>query len=178
MSATIETASDDEAGETPAAKPRSKKMMLIAAGALALVLLLGGGAAYFFLGGPPTGEATEAKAHGGACGGHGGGHGGEGEQKIVDVPAMVVNIRSPDSVPHFLKVHVMIVPGSKTEEQIKAELPMVLDAYQPFLRELRPEDLAGSAAVFRVKEELLVRTASVLGDGAAKDVLIQDLVQQ
>jgi flagellar FliL protein len=57
-------------------------------------------------------------------------------------------------------------------------LPLILDAYQPFLRELRPEDLAGSAAVFRVKEELLIRANQVAGDGTVKDILIEDLVQQ
>jgi flagellar FliL protein len=53
---------------------------------------------------------------------------------------------------------------------------------QPFLRELRPDDLAGSAAVFRIKEEMLSRTTQALGQalgaGAVRDVLIQDLVQQ
>ena len=61
---------------------------------------------------------------------------------------------------------------------MKEKLPLILDAYQPFLRELRPEDLAGSAAVFRLKEEMLVRTTRALGPGAVVDVLIQDLIQQ
>ena len=39
-------------------------------------------------------------------------------------------------------------------------------------------DLAGSAAVFRIKEEMLSRTTQALGTGAVRDVLIQDLVQQ
>ena len=62
--------------------------------------------------------------------------------------------------------------------RVKQDLPLILDAYQPFLRELRPEDLAGSAAVFRIKEEMLVRASQVAGAGTAKDILIQDLVQQ
>src|SRR5204862_75795 len=98
--------------------------------------------------------------------------GGEEGVKFVDIPAMVVNIRSPDGAARFLKVHVMLVPGTMKDDAIKAGLPLVLDAYQPFLRELRPEDLAGSAAVFRVKEELLVRTTGALGEGSVKDVLI------
>ena len=54
----------------------------------------------------------------------------------------------------------------------------MLDAYQPFLRELRPEDLAGSAAIFRIKEAMLARANDVLGPDMVKDILIQDLIQQ
>ena len=98
---------------------------------------------------------------------------------FVDVPAMIVNLRSPDGASRFLKIHFMLVPGPKgTADSLKDKLPLILDAYQPFLRELRPEDLAGSAAVFRIKEEMLVRATEVSGPGMVKDILIQDLVQQ
>jgi len=91
----------------------------------------------------------------------------------------VVNLRSADGGSHFIKLHFMLVPGDHaTPDGIKDKLPLLLDAYQPFLRELRPEDLAGSAAVFRIKEEMLVRATTTLGAGQVKDVLIQDLIQQ
>jgi flagellar FliL protein len=97
----------------------------------------------------------------------------------VDVPAMVVNLRGSDGAARFLKLRFMLVPASPaTADAIKAKLPLVLDAYQPFLRELRPEDLAGSAAVFRIKEELLLRANAAVGAGSVKDVLIQDMIQQ
>jgi flagellar FliL protein len=159
-------------GAKPAA-PKSKKKLLIIGAAAVLLLGGGGGAAMMLSGGSAKAEtAPEAEASHGA---------GEGESKeaFVDVPAMVVNLRSPDGASRFLKLHFMIVPGAKgTAENIKEKLPLILDAYQPFLRELRPEDLAGSAAVFRIKEEMLVRAADVAGPGMVKDILIQDLVQQ
>lgn len=174
MSAVKEELITNDAEAKPARKG-GKKMLLIA-GAGAVVLLAGGGGGAYFLmtgssakdGDPKAAEAKKApKSEGG----------GETEP-VVDVPPMIVNLRSPDGTTRFLKVHVAIVPGDMKGDEIKARLPLALDAYQPFLRELRPEDLAGSAAVFRVKEELLIRTTQVLGDGAVKDILIQDLVQQ
>jgi flagellar FliL protein len=77
----------------------------------------------------------------------------------------------------MLKVHVMLVPGSLSVEELTARLPLVVDRFQPFLRELRPEDLSGSAATFRIKEELLIRANQALGTGTVRDVLIQDLMQ-
>jgi flagellar FliL protein len=77
----------------------------------------------------------------------------------------------------MLRVHVMLVPGTLTPEELTGRLPLVIDRVQPFLRELRPEDLSGSAATFRVKEELLIRSNQALGPGAVRDVLIQDLMK-
>ena len=171
-----------------AAPPKKSKKKLIIIGSAAAVLLLGGGggAAMMFSGGGAKAEASAEGGHGEEAAaeapaegeGHGGGE-GEGKEAFVDVPAMVVNLRSPDGAARFLKVHFMLVPGPKSNvEGLKEKLPLILDAYQPFLRELRPEDLAGSAAVFRLKEEMIVRTARVLGPDVVRDVLIQDLIQQ
>ncbi|MDT8758494.1 flagellar basal body-associated FliL family protein [Sphingomonas psychrotolerans] len=169
-------------GAKPAAPKSKKKLIIIGAAAGVLLLGGGGGAAMMLSGGSAKAEAP-AEGHGEeaapeAEGGHGGGE-GESKEAFVDVPAMVVNLRSPDGASRFLKIHFMIVPGPKgSPETLKDKLPLILDAYQPFLRELRPEDLAGSAAVFRIKEEMLVRATEVSGAGMVKDILIQDLVQQ
>ncbi len=183
-----EIVEDKSAQEAPA--PNKKKKLIIIGAATAAALTLGGGGAAFFMGGKSTAK-TEAHGEEAAAAdeGHGegeaakegeGGHGeGEGKGKFVDVPTVSVNLRSPDGAPRFLKLHLMLVPGPKTTDAaLKDKLPVVLDAYQPFLRELRPEDLGGSAAVFRLKEELMVRATRVLGPGMVKEVLIQDLIQQ
>jgi len=174
---------------TPEAKaPNKKKKLIIIGAATAAALTLGGGGAAFFMGGKSAtkaekGHAEDAAAEdssseGEAKGGEGGKE-GEGKGKFVDVPTVSVNLRSPDGSAKFLKLHLMLVPGPKTTDTaLKEKLPVVLDAYQPFLRELRPEDLGGSAAVFRLKEELMVRATQALGPGMIKEVLIQDLIQQ
>lgn len=182
----------EDKGTPDAPAPNKKKKLIIIGAATAAALALGGGGAAFFLGGKSTakteahGEETAAADEGHGEGeakneGEGGGEGGHGggEGKFVDVPTVSVNLRSPDGSAKFLKLHLMLVPGPKTTDAaLKEKLPMVLDAYQPFLRELRPEDLGGSAAVFRLKEELMVRATRVLGPGMVKEVLIQDLIQQ
>jgi flagellar FliL protein len=172
-----------EEGAAPAPTKKSKKKLIIIGSAAAVLLLGGGGGAAMMLSGGSAKAEAAAEGHGEAAaeegeGDHGGGE-GAGKEAFVDVPAMVVNLRSPDGAARFLKIHFMLVPGPKgTSETLKEKLPLILDAYQPFLRELRPEDLAGSAAVFRIKEEMLSRATQAVGAGMVKDVLIQDLVQQ
>jgi len=175
---------EEGAEAAKAAKPKSKKKLIIIGAAAGVLLLGGGGGAAFMLSG---GSAKAETAEGGhakpeekkAEGGAEGGEGAAGKDAYVDVPAMMVNLRSPDGQARFLKLHFMIVPGDGiAPDAMKEKLPLLLDSFQPFLRELRPEDLAGSAAVFRIKEEMMVRATATLGDGQVKDILIQDLVQQ
>jgi flagellar FliL protein len=174
MSAEIVEVGPD--AEASAAEPKSKKKKLLIAGVAAAVLLLGGGGGAFFL--FAGGNEAHAETESAESGSHGAG-GEAGEDAYFDVPPIVVNLRSPDGQARFLKVHIMLVRGpNATNETLKAKLPAILDSYQPFLRELRPEDLAGSAAVFRIKEELLVRATQIAGSGMVKEVLVQDLVQQ
>lgn len=132
----------------------------------AVVLLGGGGAAgWYVLAQDKAAEASAPAALPTA-------------EELVDVPVMTVNLRTSEAGPKMLRVHLMLVPGTRDKEALAASLPLVIDAFQPFLRELRPEDIAGSAATFRIKEEMLVRANRVLGRGSVRDVLIQDLVQQ
>lgn len=154
-------APEEQASET-IAKPRRTKLILIIA---ALLLLVGGGAGWWLLGSGGHSEEVAAAEPVDA-------------ESLVDVPQLMVNLRTSDGAPKMLRVHLMLVPGSAAKDTIEGRLPLIIDAAQPFLRELRPEDIAGSAATFRVKEELLVRANLVLGKGSVRDVLIQDLVQQ
>jgi flagellar FliL protein len=156
-----------EEGETaPKAAPAKKKGKLIAIAAAGLLIVGGGGAAAWSMLGNGGGGAEEHKE----------------EAKpgtYIEVPPMTVNLRSGDGKPRFLKLRfILVAEDSGNEDVINEKLPLILDGFQPFLRELRPEDLAGSAAVFRLKEEMLARASRVAGPGVVTDVLIQDLIQQ
>ena len=57
-------------------------------------------------------------------------------------------------------------------------MPRVLDTFQVFLRELRPTDLDGSAAVFRLKEELTRRVNVAIAPSRINAVLFKEFVVQ
>jgi flagellar FliL protein len=153
----------DEGTEVAAAPtPNKRRKLIVAAVALLLLVGGGGGAAWWFLGGPAAEDKIAEEV--------------EAPETFVDVPPIQVSLRGADGSSRMLKLHVMLVPGDKTAEEITPRLPLLLDRFQPFLRELRPEDLSGSAATFRIKEELLIRANQALGPKAVRDVLIQDLM--
>ena len=154
-----------EAADVPTASSRGRKATVVAV-TVALLLAAAGAIGWWFLAGDSSLEKTAAKAE------------PVDAEMLVDIPPMTVNLRTPDGSFRVLRVHLMLVPGHRSKEQIESQLPLIIDAFQPFLRELRPDDIAGSAATFRLKEEMLIRCHAVLGEGAVRDVLIQDLVQQ
>jgi flagellar FliL protein len=160
---------DITAVDVPEPKKPGKKMLVIG-GAAVLALLAGGGGAWWFMSGGESGGDHQAAAEGAAE--------GDDKSSYIEVPAMIVNLRGGDSQARFLKLRFIIVAANGKAVKVKDKLPVVLDALQPFLRELRPDDLNGSAAVFRIKEEMMTRATQALGAGMVKDVLIQDLVQQ
>lgn len=163
---------DITAVDVPEPKKSGRKMLVIG-GAAVLALLAGGGGAWWFMRGGGSAEASgEHEAAAEAP------EGEAGSSSYIEVPPMIVNLRGSDSQARFLKLRFIIVAADGKTDKVKDKLPAVLDALQPFLRELRPDDLNGSAAVFRIKEEMMTRATQALGAGMVKDVLIQDLVQQ
>ncbi|MEN2786144.1 flagellar basal body-associated FliL family protein [Sphingomonas qilianensis] len=168
------TEDEDEDQATPTAEParavpKRRRLWLIIAAIVLLAAAVGGyllvvraGYSSLFTPASPSAPPAETEA-----------------ETYVDVPPITVNLRVPGGQARFLKLRFMIVAGQAEQaDAIRARLPILLDALQPFLRELRPEDLNGSAAVFRIKEEMMVRARAIYGDGVVRDLLIQDLVQQ
>ncbi|WP_157102567.1 MULTISPECIES: flagellar basal body-associated FliL family protein [unclassified Sphingobium] len=150
-------------------EPKNRKKLLIIGAGAALLLALAGGGAWWMLRDQDGERAVEAPAASAEADG----------ASYIEVQPIIVNLRSGDGQARFLKLRFILVAADAGKvESIKERLPVVLDALQPFLRELRPDDLAGSAAVFRIKEEMMARATQALGAGTVRDVLIQDLVQQ
>ena len=171
----MSTEIEDETSPSEDTKPPrfSKKKKLIAGAAA--VLLLGGGAGGLFLSGGNTEEGENSEHGDGTPNTDAEG----GEDNFVEVEPMIVNLRTNDGQARFLKLRILLAVKSPEDVAVvESKLPLIIDRYQPFLRELRPEDLSGSAAVYRIKEELIIRAADTMGAGIVANVLIQDMIQQ
>jgi flagellar FliL protein len=173
-------APEGEGGEAPkqgfVKKLLGNKKMLMIGGGGALVLLLAiGGGAYFFLGGSPKTAAGGKVAAADAP-----------PAPIVpptvafyDMPDIVVNIQSADGTPAYLKLAVALeLTGADEKAGIQPLMPRVVDQFQGYLRELRVDDLKGSAGVMRLKEELLRRINVATTPFKIKDVLLKEMIVQ
>jgi len=187
------------------APPKKKKLpLLFIIIPAALVVLGGGGGAAFFLMQPKPAAAEGDAAHGEAAkdDGHGakkeeksgGGHGGgteevdpalgvikEGPDGITfyTLPDMVVNVQSSDGRPTFLKLKLTLeMHDHDLATTLQSEFPRLQDMFQGFLREVRPEELQGSAGTHQLKTEILRRVNMVAAPAKVDAVLIEEMLVQ
>jgi len=144
------------------------KLMIIAGGALVLLIAAGGGA-YFFLGG----HAKEEAAAGAAA--------QVKPPTFLDLPDVLVNLSTgaASDRTQYLKVKVTLeLPDQAMSAQIQPVMPRLMDAFQTYLRELRPTDLEGSAGLYRLKEELTRRVNASIAPNRVTAVLFKEIVIQ
>ena len=98
---------------------------------------------------------------------------------FYDVPDIIVNIQSADATPAYLKLSVSLELDSPEEKAgMMALQPRIVDQFQGYLRELRLDDLKGSAGVVRLKEELLRRINVAAAPYRVRDVLLKQMIVQ
>jgi flagellar FliL protein len=165
-------APDQEAA--PAPSRFGKKKLLIIAGGAVLVLLLVGAGLYFtgmlnrFIGGEkPAGEAAkEEKAK-------------PKETVYYDLPDMLVNLNGVGKKSNFLKLSISLELENPLDvARLQSVMPRIIDNFQVYLRELRPEDLRGAPGMYRLREELLLRVNAAAAPAKIVDVLFKEMLVQ
>jgi flagellar FliL protein len=73
---------------------------------------------------------------------------------------------------------VLELPDAKLVNEIQPLMPRVMDAFQTYLRELRPTDLDGSAGLYRLKEELTRRVNVAVAPNKITAVLFKEIIVQ
>jgi len=155
----------EESGEGEKPKGRfSLKFILIIMGA---VVVLGGGGTGAYL---MFGHSKEAKPAAAVV----------KPPAFLDVPEVLVNLSNAGSDrTQYLKVKIVLeLPDSAMQPQVQTTMPRVMDAFQTYLRELRPSDLEGSAGLYRLKEELTRRVNVAIAPGRINAVLFKEIVVQ
>ena len=98
---------------------------------------------------------------------------------FYDVPEMLVNLNTTERKATYLKISIALeVDRQSAIEALEEKLPRVMDNFQVYLRELRVEDLSGSAGLFRLKEELLHRVNNAIEPARVEDVLFKEMLVQ
>ncbi len=150
----------------------NRKLLIIAAAGLLVVLGGTGAGLYFFVFAAPKADATRtANAEPIPA--------TPPQVAFYDVPNIIVNIQSADGSPAYLKLGTALELNSEDEKAgITALMPRIVDQFQGYLRELRIDDLKGSAGVLRLKEELLRRINVAAAPYRVRDVLLKEMIVQ
>lgn len=170
-----EDADGEEGGASDgASKSKKKKLIIIVA---VLLLVVGGAAAAFFTGLlEPVLSMITGKDHSSAVAS---GEVPEGVGLFHDLPEVLVNLNTSGRKSQFLKMKVSLEVASEQDKLIiDAVKDRVMDNFQVYLRELRIEDLQGSAGMYRLREELLRRVRAATAPAQVKDVLFKEMLVQ
>ena len=101
------------------------------------------------------------------------------EAVFYDLPDMLVNLNTGGKRTNFLKISVSLQLDNKEDlPKVQSIQPRVIDTFQSYLRELRLDDLRGSAGLYRLREELLLRVNAALSPAKIDDVLFRELLVQ
>jgi flagellar FliL protein len=152
---------EDATGEAP--KGGKKKIIIIGAA----VLLLAGGGGFFMMKkkGGDDHAAVEVKK----------------PLVFLEVREMTINLSNEpgQDKQRTAKVKVSLeLKDAKVEGEVKPLMPRIEDTFQVYMRELRPSDLAGSAGLYRLREELLRRVNVAIHPARAEAVLFKDVIVQ
>ena len=170
----LEEEPEGEEGEE-ASSSGGKKKLLIIVGAVVL-LLIGAAAAVFFSGILDSDETEESAELEGKEGAE-----AEMEKKtyFVDLDEMIVNLNTTERRQSLLKIKVSLEVAEQKDVAVVQELtPRVVDNFQTYLRELRLDDLRGSAGMYRLREELLTRINIAVEPAKVKAVLFKEMIVQ
>lgn len=169
--AAVESNTEESAPESPAPKknPGSRRMLILLAAPVALV---GIGAGLWFTGILPSMlgmQHTETSS----------------EQAkpptpiYIDLPELIANLNSNPQRPNYVKLTARLeVMKQEDVERVKAAMPRLQDLFLTYMREMRPQELRGSAGTYRLREELIARANLAAAPARITDVLFTQMLIQ
>jgi flagellar FliL protein len=149
-----------------------KKLIIIALP----VLLIGAGAGLWFTGilpgllgmGPPAQHADAEPAPPPAP-----------VPGFVDLPEIVSNLNAPGRRASFVRLRARLEIADATQAgAVQSAMPRLVDLFATYLREIRPEELRGSAGSHRLREELIARATIAAAPARVTDVLFVEILVQ
>ena len=163
-------------GEAPAKQGGGKKKLLLI---LLPVLLLGGGAGLWFTGilpgllgmGPKSEDAAVASARPALP--------PRVPPAFVELPEIIANLNAPGRRPTFVKLRAKLeIARADDAAAVTDAMPRLIDLFQTYLREVRPDELRGSAGTHRLREELIARASLAAAPARITDVLFIEMLVQ
>ena len=99
---------------------------------------------------------------------------------FLDMPEIVTNLNAPGRRSVYLKLRSKLeLARPEDGALVQASMPRLLDLFQTYLREVRPEELRGSAGTQRLREELVARANIAVaqsGRGEAQQIRVNDVL--
>lgn len=101
------------------------------------------------------------------------------EHIFMDMPDIIANLNNGGRRASFIKLKAKLELARKEDVAIvQGAMPRVIDLFQGYLREVRPEELRGTAGTYRLREELVARVNLAAAPAHVLEVLFVELLVQ
>jgi len=168
---------ESESGDEAESAGGGKKKLFIIIGLILLLVVGGLAGAYFtglmdpviemITGAEPKTEGDEEDSEDSAA------------AVFYDLEEMLVNLNTGGRKSSFLKIRISLeLARAEDIPRIESVMPRIVDNFQTYLRELRIDDLKGSAGMYRLREEMLRRVSAASAPAKIKDVLFKEMLVQ
>lgn len=99
---------------------------------------------------------------------------------FLEMPDITANLNvAPGRRASFIRIRTKLELGRPEDAaKLQAAMPRLLDLFQTYLREMRPEELRGSVGTHRLREELIARANLVAAPARVADVLFVEILIQ
>lgn len=161
---------DDEDGEASPKKSRAKLLIIIGAAASVILLISVGAGAYLlgyldsFLGAEEAQEGENIRVQG---------------EVFFKLEEITLNLNEEGKKSRFLRIGLTIVLLHEEDiASIEHLAPRITDFVSTYLRELRPEETTGSAGIFRIRENVLLRVRAAVAPVEVTNVLFNSVLVQ
>jgi len=89
---------------------------------------------------------------------------------FLEMPEIVTNLNAPGRRAVYVKLRSKLELARPEDGAIvQASMPRLIDLFQTYLREVRPEELRGSAGTQRLREELVARANVAVAQAGRSD---------
>jgi flagellar protein FliL len=97
----------------------------------------------------------------------------------VDLPELITNLNSNPQRPNYVKLTARLEVAKQADvERVKAAMPRLQDLFLTYMREMRPQELRGSAGTYRLREELIARANLATAPARINDILFTQMLIQ
>ena len=89
---------------------------------------------------------------------------------FLDMPEIITNLNAPGRRAVYVKLRSKLeLSRADDGARVQASMPRLVDMFQTYLREVRPEELRGSAGTQRLREELVARANIAIAQAGRPD---------
>ena len=127
----------------------------------------------------PAAKSGEAKAEGGHKPAEKAAELVPGAPIFIELPDVIANLNTGGRRVVYIKLRSRIeLVKASDEPLLKQVMPRLMDLFQTYLREMRPEEMRGSAGTYRLREELIARANIAVAPARIQDLLFTEILIQ